>query len=283
MELPAGQRGLEQVARVHRALGRARAHDGVQLVDEDDIPALSGDQLLHDGLEPLLEFTPVLGPGDELADVQRHDLLVAERLGDVAVDDALGQPLDDGGLAHARLADQHRVVLRPPGEHLDHPAHLLVAADHGVELAALGQLGEIATELLERGVVALRVGRVGPLATAHVHQRLQDRLAVEPAALGQRQQQVLDRDVFVLQALGLGEGALECRSQRAAGLRLRVRPLHAGQAGQLLLEPCAHGGRALARLLEHARRDAALLVDQRGQQVRRGQLRVASGDRVALG
>jgi hypothetical protein len=42
----------------------------------------------------------------------------------VAGDDALGESLDDGRLAGARLADEHRVVLRAPREHLDDPADL---------------------------------------------------------------------------------------------------------------------------------------------------------------
>ena len=77
----------------------------------------------------------ILGAGEQLADVERHQLPVAERLGHVAVHDALGQALDDRGLAHAGLADQHRIVLGAPGEHLHHPAHLLVPSDHRVELS----------------------------------------------------------------------------------------------------------------------------------------------------
>ena len=138
VELAAGQRGLEHVAGVHRAFGRAGADDGVQLVDEDDVAALGLGQLLDDRLEPLLEFAPVLGAGQQQADVERDDLPVAQRLGHVAVDDPLGQPLDDGGLAHAGLADQHRVVLGPAREHLHHPADFLVAADDRIELSLRG-------------------------------------------------------------------------------------------------------------------------------------------------
>ena len=56
-------------------------------------------------------------------------------LGHLAVDDALRQAFDDRGLADARLADQHRVVLGAPLQHLDRAADLVVAADHRVELA----------------------------------------------------------------------------------------------------------------------------------------------------
>ena len=45
-----------------------------------------------------------------------------EQLGHVAVDDPLGQALDDGRLADARLAQQHGVVLRAAAEDLDRRA-----------------------------------------------------------------------------------------------------------------------------------------------------------------
>ena len=40
VQLAAGEHRLEHVAGVHRALGRAGADDGVQLVDEQQDPAL---------------------------------------------------------------------------------------------------------------------------------------------------------------------------------------------------------------------------------------------------
>ena len=69
--------------------------------------------LLDDLLEALLELAAVLGAGDQRADVERHEALVEQGLRHVAGDDALGQALDDGRLADAGLADQHRVVLGP--------------------------------------------------------------------------------------------------------------------------------------------------------------------------
>src|SRR5262249_615281 len=85
-------------------------------------------------------FPPaVLRPREQRAEVERHPPLVARPVRPVAGHDALGQALDDGRLAHAGLADQHRVVLRPPREHLDDPAHLVVPADDRVELPAPGE------------------------------------------------------------------------------------------------------------------------------------------------
>ena len=97
-----------------------------------------------------------------------HDALALQPLGHVAGDDALREALDDRRLADAGLADQHRVVLRAAREHLDDAADLLVAADHRVELALLGQRGQVAAELLERLVGALGILRGDALAAAHL-------------------------------------------------------------------------------------------------------------------
>ena len=115
--------------------------------------------LLEHGLEPLLELAAELGAGDQRAQVERDHPLVLEPLGHVAADDALGEALDDRGLADAGLADQHRVVLGPPAEDLDDAADLLVAADDRVELARARLGGEVAAVLLERLVGALGVRR----------------------------------------------------------------------------------------------------------------------------
>src|SRR5690606_7578765 len=106
-------------------------------------------------LQSLLELPAVHRAGHERGDVERNELLALQALGNVASDDALGEPLDDGGLADARLADEHGVVLRAPGQHLADPADLAVAPDHRVELARSRALGEIDAELLEGALLLL--------------------------------------------------------------------------------------------------------------------------------
>ena len=118
-------------------------------------PSAVGD-LLEDRLQPLFELAAVLRAGDQGAEVQRDDPLVLQALRHVAADDALRQALDDGRLADARLADQDRVVLRAAAQDLDDAADLLVAADHRIEAALGGRIGQVAAVLLER-----LVGRLG--------------------------------------------------------------------------------------------------------------------------
>ena len=231
VQLAAGQGGLQQVGGVHRPFGLAGADQGVHLVDEQDDRALGGGDLVQHRLQPLLELAAVLRAGDQRAHVERHQLLVLQALRHVAVDDAQGQALDDGGLADAGLADQHRVVLGAAGQHLDGAADLLVAADHRVELLVAGGLGEVAGVALQRVIAFLGRGGVGGAALADgvggvlqarrrgagVLQRL-GRLA---AFLGDGDQQALGGDEGVAGVLGvlfgLGEHAWPSRASCRAG------------------------------------------------------------------
>ena len=171
-QLAAREHRLQQVGGVDGALRRAGADDRVQLVDEEDDVAGRVLDLREDGLEPLLELAAVLRPGEERADVERPHALALQPLGHVARDDALREPLGDRRLPHAGLADEHRVVLRAPREHLHDAADLLVAADDRIELARLGERGQIAAVLLERLVRALGILRGDLLPAAHALERL---------------------------------------------------------------------------------------------------------------
>ena len=175
-QLTAGQHRLEHVAGVHRAFRRARADDGVQFVDERDDLSLGALDLVQDGLEPLLELAAVFGAGNHRPEVEGDEPLVSQRLGDVAGDDPLCEPLDDGGLSDAGLADQYRVVLGAPSEYLNDAADLGVASDDGVELAAAGALGEVDAVLLKRLVGRLRVGRRHTGVPAHLLERTEKRV-----------------------------------------------------------------------------------------------------------
>ena len=114
MQLAAGEGRLEHVSGVHGALRLARPDHGMQLVDEEDDLTLLLCQVVEYRFHPLLEFAAVFRAGDERAHVQSQQPLVLEALGYLTVDDSLCQTFDDSRLAHARLADEYRIVLGAP-------------------------------------------------------------------------------------------------------------------------------------------------------------------------
>ncbi len=127
----------------------------------------------------------------------------------------LGQTLHDRGLAHGRLADEHGIVLRAAGEHLDGAADLGVAADDRIELALARRRGEVAAVFLQRLVGGLGVLAGDALVAAHLLHRGEEgaarqRQAAEDArdlavlVLAKHgEHEVLHRDVLVLELPGL--------------------------------------------------------------------------------
>ena len=106
-------------------------------------------------LEALLEFAAKFRSGDQRAHVEREDALVAQAFRHFAVDDALRQAFDDGGLADAGLADEHRIVLGAALQDLDGAADLVVASDHRIELALGRALGQVDAVFLQRLAIFL--------------------------------------------------------------------------------------------------------------------------------
>ena len=226
-DLASGQGGLEDVGGIHGALGRACAHDGVQLIDEEDYVAV----LLHlvDGFfDALLKFATVLGAGHHAGQIQRQDLLVQQLLGHVRSGNALGQALGNGRLAHTGLTNQNGVVLGAAGKDLDDPLDLLFTADDGIQLALAGSLRQIPGKFSQSlGLLALLpmghghtavCGGTGPLidflhhgavhllgVDAHGVQHPDGHVIAFPQ---QAHEQMLGTDVPGAHAHGLGHGQL---------------------------------------------------------------------------
>ena len=269
-QLAAREHRLEQVPRADRALGGARADDRVELVDEQDDLALARGDLLEHGLEPLLELAAVLRARDERADIERPDALPLEPLGHVAGDDPLRQPLGDRGLADPGLADEHGVVLRTAGEHLDRAPDLLVAPDHRIELPLLGERGEVAPVLLERLVRALRVLGRHALAAADLLQRREQRVARNEL---EREQEMLDGDVLVLERARLDERVVQGLAEPCGRLGLRRAAADRGLLREPRLRLAAHRSRIRPGAPDE--RPRQLLVEQRDREVVGGHLGIA--------
>ena len=203
--------------------------------------------------------------------------------GHLALGDPRGEALDDRGLADARLADQHRVVLGAAGEDLHDPLDLGLAADHRVELRLGGELGQVAPELVEqlRGLLALAGARGGALAAAagageHPDDLVADLLGVgvevEQDARGdalvlahQAEQDVLGADVVVAERERLAQRQLE----DLLGPR-RERDLAGGDLLTGADDPHHLGAHPLdgdVERLEHPRGEALLLAQQPEQDV----------------
>src|ERR1700737_1500258 len=204
------------------------------------------------------------------------DAFVFERFGHITLRDPLSKPFGDGRLAYAGLTNQDRVVLGPAREDLDDAADLLLTTDDRVELALARQGGEIARVLLQRLELGLRrgVGHTG--RTTNLGERLEDLLARDagplqsPGAFAVRfvddgEQQVLGREVLVLEPLHLRRGGVEQPAK--AGAEVGFGTVDLRQPIELRLEVSRDATRIDADLLQDRWNSAVLLLEQGQEQV----------------
>ena len=297
LQLAACERRLQDRGRVDRALGSTGADEVMELVDEEDDVAPLHD-LLHHLLQPLLELAAVLRAGDEGGQVERVDLLVLQQLGDLVRGDAVGEPLDDGGLADARLADQHRVVLLAAREDLHHALDLGLAPDDRIQLAVRRRLGQVAPELVEqlRALRLLAGTAAGALlapagAGEHADDLVADLLGVgvevEQDPCGdtlvlthEPEQDVLGADVVVAERERFAQRQLEhlLRAGRERDLARGHFVSLADDAGDLR----AHLFHGDVERLEHPRRKPLLLAQQPKENVLGADVVVLEGAGLVL-
>ena len=156
----------------------------------------------------------------------------------------------------------------------------------GSSLPSRAASREVAAVALER--LDLLLGRLvgDAVRAAHVGERLQQalarraggaqRLAGGAVVAGEREQQVLDGDVLVLER----RASRARRRAGSAGARATssARP-RCASVGSVVERGVDVGAQRVGRdadLAEHGRDEAALLVEQRGEQMQRGDLRVAA-------
>ena len=145
LHFAAAQGGLENVRGIHGALGGTGADNRVQLIDEQN-DVLRFPDLVHHRLDAFLELTPVLGTGHHEGEIQGDHALGGEQFGHIALGDFLGEAFDDGGLAHARFAQQHRIVFGPATQNLNDSLNLRLTPDDRIHLSLAGEFGQISTE-----------------------------------------------------------------------------------------------------------------------------------------
>ncbi len=279
VQLAARQGGLEHVASVHGALCGAGAHDGVELIDEQDDLAAGTLDLFQGGLEALFKFAAEAGAGDHGAQVQREQALAAEDLGDVVGGDLLGQALNDGGLAYAGFTDQYRVVLGAARQDLDDAQDFVVATDDRIQLALAGQLGEVSGVFFQGAVarLGLRVGDALP--AAQLLDGVQHAFAGEPGALQQAgrrgaaliedgQENVLGGYVFVFEPVGFFVGDIHDALDAWGNKDLpgaAAKDVGLGAGAQDIVQPLFERVGVYFKDLQQLGHDAFRLLDKRQQ------------------
>ena len=280
-DVAAAEERLEQLA--DAGAGDAAAEEGVELLDDEDVlGVLHAAEAVDDRLEAQLDLATELGPSHQRPGVELEEARAGEVARHVAFGDAHREAADDGRLARAGLADDHRVVLEAPLEDLHQATDLGVATDDRIETilarvsdeiprvglglalrAAAAAAGETLGRLVELvDVIAKAAGADGELG-----EDLTDRAA---DLLGQGVKELREADLVDVVALGFALGAIEEIEQSRADV---------GDVGGLG-EPLEG---ALAKLHHHAgvgvraledRGDPGAALDTAGEQMQRRDLAV---------
>ena len=178
VQFAARQQRLQHVGGVHGAFGRARAHDRVQLVDEQDDATFGLLHFLEHGLQALLELAAVLGAGDQRAQVHSATTRLFFR------------PSGTSPRTMRWARPSTMAVLPTPGSPMRTGLFLvrrertwitrrifLVTPDDRVELALAREIRQVAAVLGQRVVLLFRVFVGDSLVAADVCQRGQNRIA----------------------------------------------------------------------------------------------------------
>ncbi len=120
LQLAPGQGRLQDISSVNRALRAACANQRVQLVNKEDDFAGFAD-FLHHLLQTLLKLAPIFCARQQAGYIQGNNAFIRQRLRHRTSHNSLRQPLRNSGFAHARLANQHRVIFGTAGKDLHHP------------------------------------------------------------------------------------------------------------------------------------------------------------------
>ena len=114
----------------------------MQLVDEENNILYLAD-LVHDGLDPLLELPTIFRSRHHKGKIQGYHALLPQDLRHISRSYLLGQTFHYGGLADTRFAHHHRIVLGPATQNLDHTLDFGFTTNHGIEFSIPGKFCKV--------------------------------------------------------------------------------------------------------------------------------------------
>ena len=200
----------------------------MQFVNEGDDLTIGVLDFLQHGLQAFFKLTAVLGTRHHGREVEGDHAAVAQRLGNVALHNALGETLHNRGLADARLANEHGVVLSATREHLNNAANFVIASNNRVQLAGPSDLGEVTSVLFEGLKGALGILSGNALTATNLTQSSEQLFAIGAHELREGDHDVINREEIITEitaksirgfhgAASLGRQS-RLRSTRGSGL-----------------------------------------------------------------
>ena len=154
-EFVLGEKRLHQVSGIHgSAVGFACTYERVDLIYEQyNVGVIY--RFIEHVLDAVFEVTSVLGTCDHRTHVHAVYGLALYDVRHVAFCDLKREAFSDRRLTYTRITDEAGVVLCAASKDLHDAVDLFFSSDHRIDLAGLGCLRKILTELIESLVAAL--------------------------------------------------------------------------------------------------------------------------------
>ena len=183
----------------------------MKFVNEKNNAAFARRNFTQNCFESFLKFTAEFRSCKQRANIKCNDPRSTHRLWTVTIHDALRESFCDRSLANARLANQHRIIFRPPRQDLHAPANFFITADDGIKLSVGSKFVQVFSIFLESFICALCTRIVNTLHSTcfanvacgsfkilRIRTNSGENILSCPASLRSRNQQVIAGDVCVL-------------------------------------------------------------------------------------
>ena len=192
----------------------------MDLVDEENRVLLLQESI-EDLLDALFEVSAIPRAGDERPEIEREDARAFQDVGNLALVDAQREAFGQRGLSDAGFANQQRVVLATPAQHLHHPLDFKCSSNQRIDLSrgsARNEIGRVRLQRICRRRTRLARRGVGRLALRSMRQHAKQEQTLDAL----RAQEVRSVTVFLLKQEHEQASALDVLRARRDGVHHRL-------------------------------------------------------------
>ena len=156
LEFATSKRWLENVRCIKAAFGAACAHNRVEFINKENHRIANTLEFRNEALHAFFELSAILCTRHHSGNIKRHDALVRQQIRNLALNNLLRKAFDNRRLAHARFANQRRVVLFATAKDLNQAFNFSFTTDNRVQFACTGHRREVTTEMFKNRSLGAR-------------------------------------------------------------------------------------------------------------------------------
>ena len=293
MKLTARKHRLQEVARIHCAVGLAGTDYRMKLIYKEDYFALCRLYLFKNGFQTLFKFAAEFCTGDERTHIKRENLAVFQIFGNIAADYTQSKPFGNSCFTYAGFAYETRIILCLTRKYTDDISYLVISAYHRIELLSAGKSHEVLTVFLEDIVFALGIVRINADISADLTQCRTEFFTLDTVVAEEllykfarlvhhAEYDMLDGNIAVVHRVRFLFSLGKSGSKRGIHIETITAARHLGHGSYFLFCLTYHARDVGAAFCEKIRYNAFLLRNESIEQMLLGEILVCIGERFIL-